>query len=266
MVVIAIIAILAVIGLLVATKVTEGGRESQARNIIHTLDKTLENYAADRGASKFPFSFTDDQKFEYPIIDARAATTTGTAADEPEPTLQLFLLATAEAPSVMSAVNGIEGKAKTSSGGQPMVQLREVSSPTYGSTLRKKTNGGFEEYKAPVVYDPWGNAIRLVHPRFQGGYGKVYVSKSGAYTSTDRDNMSVTVKRDVGIDKREFRRSIRPIDPGTGAAFGDGDEGLCAGSRPYFYSPGPDKDPGKRRDNIYSEPPQFPEETRKDVE
>lgn len=267
LVVVVIIGILASIGLLVATRVTEGGRETQAKQIIRTLDQTLDNYAQDRGGtSKYPYSFTDAQKNEFPIIDARAASTTGIASEEPEPTLQLFLLATAEAPSVLSAVNGIEGKAKTSSGDAQMVQLLEVSSPAYGDTLRMKTPTGLDAAKAPVVRDPWNNPIRLVHPRFQGGYGNYYLNAGTNYANNPRPNMDVSIKRGGATVTREFRRSIRPVDPATGTGNGDGDEGLCAGGRPYFYSVGPDKDPGKRRDNVYLEPPQFPEETRKDPE
>ena len=124
-----------------------------------------------------------------------------------------------------------------------------------------------------VIKDPWGNAIRFVHPKFQGGYGD-YANSAGtviARTAQPMINsggvgaMTLDVKRggiNVARGQMQIRRSYRPFPSTSANDTGDADEGLCAGGRGYFYSPGPDKDAGTRADNVYSEsPPVFPTET-----
>ncbi|MBY0311219.1 MAG: hypothetical protein K2W85_04055 [Phycisphaerales bacterium] len=57
---------------------------------------------------------------------------------------------------------------------------------------------------------------------------------------------------------------MRPFNPSTNAGdVGDSDEGLLDGGRGYFYSVGPDFDPGSRADNVYIDPVKYPAETEK---
>jgi prepilin-type N-terminal cleavage/methylation domain-containing protein len=266
LVVIGIIGIIAAMALLIASRVTEGGRADQTRNILKTLDQTLGIYAAERDARKFPSVYTDEtaQKNEWPIIDARLNSAgfdrTGSSASLPEPTVQLFLLASGQSTSILSAVNGIEGTFKNSGagGGGRLVQLENVVSPAFGNATLNVA--------APRVRDPWGNDIRYVHPRYHGGYGDYYTFSNSSWSQNSRSTLQLSVKQNGSAAALDFRRSAHPFNPDSPPTsanpIGDGDEGLCSGTRPYFYSPGPDHDPGTRDDNVYIEKPAFPKETQ----
>ena len=102
-------------------------------------------------------------------------------------------------------------------------------------------------------------AIRFVHPTFDNGYGPYF----------DGTNTQARTLRKISYNQGgnpaqpiNMRRSYRPA---TGT-IGDADEGICAGRVPYFYSVGPDGDPGARADNVYSNHPTFPLETAKFVD
>lgn len=265
LVVIAIIAIIASISLLVANRVTEGGRVSQTSNILKTLDQVLTQSAADNESGKTPYKYTDEtaQKNEYPIVDGRLNSAGVNETDAAEPTLQLFLLATGESASLLSMLNGIEGTFRNSSGGRGrLVESAPVFSPAFSTNVQRKDN---TDAQVPLVRDPWGNAIRFVHPRFAGGHGNFYRQNAGTWSSATRSALQVTnVMRNNAATTVEYRRSYRPFDPSTapGSPVGDADEGLTAGTRPYFYSPGSDNDPGTRDDNVYTDRPSFPSETK----
>lgn len=268
LVVIAIIAIIASISLLVANRVTEGGRTDQTRNIIRTMDQVLAAYSADQGGGKFPSKYVDEtaQKNEYPIVDARLDSASVDRTALPEPTVQLFLLASGESASLMSMVNGIDGTFRDADGKRGrIVESQNVVSYAFGAagTTVVRADGNTPA-KAPLVRDPWGNAIRYVHPRYSGGHGDFNTQSAGSWTSQARAKLMVTVKRGGADTSLEFRRSYRPFNPttATGTPVGDADEGVAAGARPYFYSAGPDGDPGTRDDNVYTDPPAFPSETK----
>jgi prepilin-type N-terminal cleavage/methylation domain-containing protein len=275
MVVIAIIAILASIALLLAGRVAEGGRRGQTENILRTLEASLDNLAADRGSAKAPAKFLDGRGVEFAIIDARAGSSALQASAIAEPSTELFLLATREVESVQSAVSAIPGDftdreetIPTERNGR-LVRLREVTVLSQGAP----TDAAGNRLQSLDVRDPWGNRIRFVHPAYHGGYGEYFTpSGSGSWTTgATRPNLTVRLKNGAGTIDRQFRRSARPFDPttvasqGSGKArfIGDADEGLTSGGRPYFYSPGADRDPGTRADNVYAgNRPQFPTETR----
>ncbi|MBY0262367.1 MAG: prepilin-type N-terminal cleavage/methylation domain-containing protein [Phycisphaerales bacterium] len=144
-----------------------------------------------------------------------------------------------------------------------------------GAPLRNVSPGDTKPPAFPTldIRDPWGNQIRFVHPGYGGGYGDFYRLASGGagtWESRSRAVFSGEFKQGGGSNSRKFNRSCRPFDPtdtasqGSGKArlVGDADEGTPTG-RAYFYSPGPDRDPGARGDNVYSgQRPQFPAETR----
>jgi hypothetical protein len=110
------------------------------------------------------------------------------------------------------------------------------------------------------VLDAWARPIRMVHPTFDGGHGG-YLAGAAV---TNRANLVVRERRGSTNEvPNEYSRSYRPFDPAstTGSPIGDADEGICPNRRPYFYSAGPDSDPGKREDNIYTTRPTYPQET-----
>lgn len=273
-VVIAIIAILAGLALFVGQKVAQGGRESLTKDLIRVLNGTVASYQADRDA-KAPWKYTDlsPAKNEFAIIDARAnpAPADVDQTNNPaEPSVALYLLATGEAPSVKSALGGIDSRfirrgtfAVTT--GTTNIVIKQASGSSQLPT--EPGNGGSpgNTMQGLEILDAWGNPIRYVHPKFQGGAGNYFNDTTSNIVT--RDTMKVRLSRSGGASDYEFRRSYRPFNPSTPPAgtkpIGDADEGLCTGGAPYFYSPGPDKDPGTREDNVYENKPQFQAETGK---
>jgi hypothetical protein len=90
---------------------------------------------------------------------------------------------------------------------------------------------------------------------WHGGYG-AFVLPDGSSAGSNRPTRQVPSVD--GLSTRNYSRSYK-----FGGGRGQADEGLCPGNRPYFYSAGPDGDPGTRGDNIYLETarPTYPPET-----
>lgn len=269
-VVITIVAILASLGLIVGKKVTEGSRSDATRNLIKNLEATQSGFAADKDAP-IPWKYVDEssQKNEFAIADARqnASSTTSPA----EPSLALYLLATASAPSVESAIGKIDAKFITRAqfaGNYASKGPTDLGRFYVNGALAPRDKSD-NVLSAITVKDPWGNPLRFVHPKFAGGYGSFYrANGSGGYVSvTNRPDLNADGKiklRQNGADYAPtFRRSFRPFDPSSASTseYGDADEGLTTGNFGYFYSPGPDNNPGTRSDNVYSNTPRFPSET-----
>ncbi len=267
-VVISIIAILASIALMVGNRVMQSGRINLTKNLLMILDKTQDNYMQDRDG-KLPYKWTDTsaQKNEFGIVDGRI---TPSPDGVVEPSTTFYLLAIADSTSAQATINGLDSRFVVRA---PISNAAPAGSadPTNFTTIYTKqsvmpqTGTAGEQVFGLVIKDPWGNAIRYVHPKFHGGYGDFTVNGATVSGSNGRDvqfNNSGTFKlKQSGADYAlQFRRSFRP--PGGGA--GDADEGLCTGIRGYFYSPGPDKDAGTRGDNVYLDAkPQFPPENAK---
>jgi prepilin-type N-terminal cleavage/methylation domain-containing protein len=243
LVVIAIIAILASIALVVGGRVTKGGEKSLTESTLHMLDTTLAAYLAEREA-KFPSYYIDPQNNVFAIADARGETA---AIDAPaQPTIALYLLLAADAPSVQETLKGID----------PKLIVRKPVQDVDGRFVRDKDNNPVEGL---YINDAWGNPIRFVMPRYHGGHG-LFADATGNVQS-GRPTLEVKMAA-LSFDQK-FRRSYRPFPSSQlGKGVGDADEGMCNGGRPYFYSAGPDGDPGTRDDNVYSVVPQFPLETR----
>lgn len=276
-VVISIIAILASIALMVGSRVMQSGRVSLTKNLLMILDKTQDNYMQDRDG-KLPYKWTDTsaQKNEFGIVDGRI-NPAGTN-DVVEPSTTIYLLAIADSPSAQATIKGIDSRFIVRA---PISNSAPVGgyNPTDFKTIYTKqsvapqTNISGEQVFGYVIKDPWGNAIRYVHPKFHGGYGDYLdmgvspPSMVTTPTSTRGDKFNPTgsfkLKQDNSIGgpasyQLQFRRSFRPDANGS---TGDADEGLCTGSRGYFYSPGPDQNAGTRGDNVYLDAkPQFPPE------
>jgi prepilin-type N-terminal cleavage/methylation domain-containing protein len=267
-VVIAIIAILASIALVVGGKVTQTSRANLTKQLLMILDNTQTSFHQDRD-SKVPFKYTDEsaQKNEFGIVDGRIEP--GFAErDRAEPSVTFYLLATREAPSVQSATGNFDARfvvrsdiIKETNALAPAVLANPKDFSkiiTYQQVAPQTTTAG-QAVAGLVIKDPWGNAIRFVHPKFDGGYGPV----NGA--TTNRDNVfntagSFKLNQNGAPWPIQFRRSMRPGPSSTD--IGDADEGLCRGTTGYFYSPGLDGDPGTKADNVYmNTPPTFPKET-----
>lgn len=245
LVVIAIIGILMTLALVVGGRVAKGGERSLTESTIRALDATLTAYIAEREA-KFPTYFVDDSNQVFPIIDGRRAgqNTLGAPA---QPTIALYLLLAEQVPGVQEALKGIDKKF--------MTRKQVVDSDP--SRIVKDRNG--QPIDGLFINDAWGNPIRFVLPSYHGGHGEF----CGTNGTVENGRPPIPVKIAKFNYDEQWRRSYRPFDNAQlGRYVGDSDEGMCVGGRPYFYSAGPDGDPGTRDDNVYTVTPQFPLETR----
>lgn len=297
-VVLGIIAILAAVSVVVLGRVTEGGRRSQTESILRTLDATLDTLAAEREGGRVPTRFADATGSEFAIFDGRIDTAPSRELSEAaEPSVGLFLAAVNQVEGVRSAVGQIPGefsdKEEPSGSTQRrgtlvrQAEIRDASAITPATTpinasfailatrqgAPTRSNSAADPVQTLDVRDPWGNQIRFVHPGFGGGFGEFYrptAGGTGTWEARNRDPFSGEFKEGGSRTSRKFNRSLRPFDPtdtasqgpGKSRLVGDADEGTPTG-RAYFYSPGPDRDPGARGDNVYAgQRPQFPAETR----
>lgn len=249
LVVIGIIAILAGIGLAVGLGVTQSSRASATKNTIQTMETYLSDLVASVDSNRSYKSFeTTVGTVEYalPVLDGRE-NSAGADKDADKPF--------ASGARFIAAGDTYLGDSAERWGGFDSDQVREVVLIDTGS----ETVRGFE------LTDMWGNPIRAVHPSFDGGFGD-YMDSSGGVAS--RDPLEDVEYADAsGLGTLDFRRSFRPFTAAQRKAnpnlIGDADEGVCPGTNVYFYSAGPDGDPGTRGDNVYgSVQPQFPLATR----
>lgn len=252
MVVIVIIVILMGIGLAAAGQVSHNGKVRATQGLLRTLDQTLADYQATTG-SKVPGNVRDAVGNEFPIIDGRPMVLAGGTAPA-TPSQALYMTALRRAPTAAALLGSVD--------------------PTFVTRVTALSMAGlgaltFERGQVPptgnpegvvVLKDAWGEVIRFVHPKYHGGFGDFYTrGTSGTWTNEARAPLQVTLRNGGGLATIDFRRSAMPFDPDSAPADwkGDADEGLCPGGQPYFYSSGPDKDPGRREDNIYTTIPNF---------
>jgi prepilin-type N-terminal cleavage/methylation domain-containing protein len=248
LVVIAIIGILAALVVTVAGRVTKGGKVSLTRDTIRVLDQVYTTYLSEREAR--PSSvFTDANGVQFPMVDGKVSLGGSPVynPNPPEDSLALFLLETGKLGTGKSALSGLDAKfvdrvASVSGLGVPMV--------------RDENNNIVLSFT--TVKDAYGHPIRFVHPAYQGGYGNYY-------DQNIRPRPLLMLTRTGSPANVSYSRSMRPFVPGAAGvpadAVGDADEGIATGGRAYFYSAGPDGDPGTRGDNVYSQEPTFPAET-----
>jgi prepilin-type N-terminal cleavage/methylation domain-containing protein len=259
LVVMAIIAILITISVVLAGRVTQGGRVRATENLIKVLDNALTSYMADR-ESKVPAVFRDDAGEVFPLWDGRedANNAVDRDAHPAEPSLAMFLFVARDVPAIDTMIKGIDARF--------LKTLPDLRTPAaHNNPLRMRPAAG----QAPVVVsgitvlDAWGRPIRFVHPAWDGGGGRYW---DGSSLQSARSLITFDVDSDgnVGEAGEGIRRSYRPFEPDSvpvSTPVGDADEGICVNGRPYFYSAGPDGDPGTREDNVYSFRPEFPRET-----
>lgn len=270
LVVLAIIAILASIGLLVANRVSGGGKEAATKDLLKILDSTLQSIAADKGP-KLPSLWTDESlnKNQYPLFDGRIGNNPGSdpVANPAEPSLTWYLLLTGESTSVSAAMGGLDPRfvlkapiVTSLTAGQKEILTGMPNAP-------QTSAGGV--VSGLVIKDAWGEPIRFVHPTYQGGSGAFAISNgSGGWSmGPSRQSQMKSFKQGAGSQQVTMRRSWRAD---TAGGIGDADEGLCPGGAPYFYSVGEDKDPGLRKgtggENVYLIEPKFTPETSKIVD
>ncbi|MBY0311222.1 MAG: prepilin-type N-terminal cleavage/methylation domain-containing protein [Phycisphaerales bacterium] len=265
LIVIAIIGILAGLALVIGRQVSEGGRASVTRDLLRIMSQSLDATLADRDG-KLSWKYVDEstQKNEFAIFDGRLnpSANRGDPTQAAEPTVALLLLATKGAASIESAVGGLDSKFVT----RAAFATTNPSGPTdtrsiYTRMTTSPRDASNAVLSGLVIKDPWGNPIRFAHPKFFGGTGPYF--RDNAVNGT-RSLETLMLRFGGNSTSLQTRRSLRPFTPsGNLGDLGDSDEGLLDGGRGYFYSVGPDRDPGTRGDNVYIDPVKYPTETEK---
>ncbi len=263
LVVIVVISVLLTLVIAVGSKVTGASKANLTGDLIRTLDMSLESYMGDNNSEIPPASVlvrelnpgNPDTDTIMPIIDGVSDTSEGLIVVN---SVGLYLRAIDGSGAGDELVRGINAK---------HVRLYAPTSP---DDLSPATSPHPE---LTTVFDAWDQPIRFVHPKFHGEILEIENRPVGT------PGMSVTVRdmndppnngffydprvaANIAPDFADIRRNfITTADREADADLvGDGDGGICVGGRPYFYSMGPDADPSKRDDNVYSTEPQFLED------
>lgn len=294
---IGVIGILAAIVLLVGGKVKDTGRTRSTEQTLRILDSTVEEWISSNAGAPVPGEYTDGLGQTFPMIDARTVrvppvgvgsrgvvlqgNATAWAWTRPaEPSVQLYMaLLRDKAPSAFKLAQTID----------PSRTVNTYIETAWGfpqrdanDTSTDPSDGVGKGMKSPQILDAWGEPIRMVHPAYHGSYGPLFLPSGNTFVSAGPGAQPVEREFAAGraqlapqvtlgnFDARgrlsvPMSRSPQPFDPGAiagGLGFGDADGGKCPGGRPYFYSVGPDRNPGTRDDNVYTTRPTFPAETR----
>lgn len=247
LVVIGIILVLAGIGLTVGQSVIAGGQNAATADTIRLLENASYDFAEETGAQ--PSSLvdvasetpSDSDTSIWPMADAadEDGRLTANPGDVIPATALLLLDMKLRSPGSYDLISGID--------------------PALSGSAVLDADGS--RVQLPTIFDPFGNAIRFVHPAFDGGYGEFWDGETiDSLMSTSRDPRALS-GIGTGSESMDLRRSYRPERDGEKK--GDADEGICRNDRPYFYSAGRDGDAGTLIDNVYSDDarPEFPYET-----
>ncbi|MFI4916603.1 MAG: type II secretion system protein [Phycisphaerales bacterium JB060] len=222
LVVVLIISVLIALGLAVGARVVEGGKKTQTRDVLKTLDNVLNSYLQESGRSSVPASILDPRVDEGATAAVMVQMPMADAWDDENDrrinSVGLFL---AEASRVAGVSNLLEGLD---------AQNYRLFAYSPGPLDPAPSES---EPELMTVLDAWGNPIRFVHPAFHG------VRRT---TEDVVDILGPAPSPATGYYPAEIRR-----DP----AEGDADGGLTTNGQPYFYSAGPDGDPATTEDNVY---------------
>ncbi len=245
LIVVVIIALLASIGLYVGRMVSEGGKARATQNTLQILDQVLNEYQTAKGGAIPPAVLIDGMGDDFPMFDGRVAGNPFTLATTPNvnPSVSLFLAqARSEAGAVDQALSKIDPK---------YIERTTFIDSSWG---HPRLANGAGDMPGVVIKDGWGRPLRFVHPTLQGAYGPGFrkdTASTSASTFVSQPRPYFVISRMPII---EMRRAAWPFNPTArnSGDIGDADQGKCTGNSPYFYSCGPDGDPGTHEDNIYS--------------
>ncbi|MCA9299204.1 MAG: prepilin-type N-terminal cleavage/methylation domain-containing protein [Phycisphaerales bacterium] len=249
LVVILIITLLISLGIAVGARVASAGKATLTEQAIHMLESTVQEFVQAEGHNPSSIVTVEDEDGhtnQYAAIDARVVAGSGSNYDtDPIDSLFAYTVEALKNDGVRTIFEGIDPK---------LIQRRVIE------------DDGHILAEGMRINDGWGNPIRFVHPDFDGGWGSYWDPAASSLQSNRDPNRTITLKSEGMNTITQIRRSWKPFDPGTAQAkwTGDADEGVCRGATPYFYSAGPDGDPGTRDDNVYTTQPDFTVETRSD--
>lgn len=263
-VVVSIISVLAGLSVMVGTAVINSGKSKATLGVIETLDEALVVYINQKGDippalvevkhADLPSSiqglmpidaFNVKHSAFFPAVDGRGSEDASRNSVNIN-SVALFIESVsvvAKAQTILSNIN-----------------------PEY---LHRYSDDETLQPFMLTAFDAWGNPIRYVHPKFDGIIEQDRRILSDAGDSIDLTDegegffldSTLPVNADTRIRLKNIRRNrLIKEDFPTGEPpadlLPDSDGGKTVGSRPYFYSAGPDGDPSTLDDNIYSISPQ----------
>lgn len=254
LVVIVVIGVLLTLVVAVGSRVVGGNKASLTQDLIRTLDVSLESYMGDNNGEIPPAVVAvreldpSDPEVDtlIPVIDGIADTSEGEVVIN---SVGLFLRAIEGSGAGDEIARGFDAK-----------HMRKYSPIADGETSPDTP----VHPELATVFDAWGQPLRFVHPKFHGEVVRDEMRAAGSagpfadaemggyfFSSGITDNFAPDF---IQIRRNFITTADREINPNL---VGDGDGGLTVGGRPYFYSMGPDADPSKREDNVYSTEPKF---------
>lgn len=279
-VVVALTASIAAIGIRVGSTMVDSGRASATQDVLRVLDRSVDEYINATGSIPPAIAritleqdlgtthIAGDTVF-YPVIDGRIEVVipgSDPARNYQINSIGLYLNSIKRSADISSLLESIDGDftRNYNAGVDP-------ASPGQDLDLQPEML---------TVFDSWGNPIRYVHPKFDGiieqangarrglgeagGFLDVFdTTNSGPGLFTAEylpanladlpfNNISIRRNKILRIDQEEARTGGLSFPVET-----DSDGGVCPSQRPYFYSCGPDGDPATIEDNIYSTTPKF---------
>lgn len=293
LIVLGIISALIALSMVVGRQVVTGSKTRTTEQLIATLDQSVDSFMADKGQLPPPvYAHTvsiggTPGIYEFPAFDGRPAGTNKSlpnALKEPKnyyaqydstiPSLATYAAILKQSSLSESILKAMPSKFVRARFLDHWYKGTENADDQPVDVLAGVDVDSFE------VIDPFGRPIRFVHPGFgreeffDGPSGDYYDQTAKAMVpaqgiSRPFYHMAYVRWGPTGAAPKElqFRRSYQPFTDGQADSAapkvltGDADEGICPTRRPYFYSVGPDGDPGKRGDNIYTVRPEFPDET-----
>jgi prepilin-type N-terminal cleavage/methylation domain-containing protein len=245
LIVIGIIALLIVLAVSVAAKVTGVGKAKVTEQTLRVLDNALTAYIAEKGAPPGPWVL-DPRKnggnpntvYVQPVADAR----NGTPVSPPSGgsserfiinSVGLFILQCKAVPSASAALGQLDAK--------------------YLHDWNPEWSESTDWNRQPTLltaFDGWGQPIRYVHPQFKGLIQQSPTDPMSFVDFTGNTSpLPVTPPLQYGMGM--IRRNHVETTFNGAKESPDSDAGLNASARPYFYSCGPDGDPSTTADNIY---------------
>jgi prepilin-type N-terminal cleavage/methylation domain-containing protein len=258
LVVIAIISILIALGFVVAGKVSGSGKQRVTQDALKALESALATYESVHGGTPsptVPHPWEKNGNVLIPVADAKNCTFNDTGIQPPAEqftinnSVGLFMLqCTRDVPEAANALKDLDTKIMRSFDPLTATGRAAAAQPAAALTF---TGSGSPPTPLTVVpslntvMDGWGNPIRYVHPAFKG-YLVSNPTAPGQGAPRRVDGVLGNAPSGKTYAFAEFRRGV-----------GDADGGMPTGTRPYFYSCGPDGDPATREDNVYLQTPRF---------
>lgn len=229
LVVIGIIGVLVALVLVVGGRMVSGGREDATRSILQTLDQALQAYKAEKLKNPDAIVEVPEANTFMPVVDGVDDRLT------PIDSIAWFLLQVQRVPAAEQALQNVNSRFIRPSEPHPSITLP--------ATLRFNT-----------IVDAWGRPIRYVHPALDGRVnGPDPRRPSDVEAAVDLvDLLGEKPRGSSGYAVMGVRRSESLADKKK-----DADLGVCPNEEPYFYSCGPDGDPGTTNDNVYVTKPKF---------